>query len=77
MTRRAFQIYTSGPRQTPFDRAVIAFSRAWFDAAIEHIPPNDSVVATLQWLFEMDSQRIYRLLRDLEVHRKPAPEPKI
>jgi hypothetical protein len=75
MTRRAFQIYTSGPRQTPFDRAVIAFAKRWFDVAIEHIPPSDGIIAFLQWDLKMDSQRIRRLLRDLEINTDPDLEP--
>jgi hypothetical protein len=78
MTRRAFQIYTSGPRQTPFDRAVIAFAKGWFEDIIrltaQHLP-HDGVVSALQWASEVDSQRIRRLLRDLDVHTEPASEP--
>jgi hypothetical protein len=75
MTRRAFQIYTSGPRQTEFDKAVIAFARAWFETSIDHIPASDGIVAFLQWDLKMNSQRIYRLLRDLEVNTDPDLEP--
>jgi hypothetical protein len=76
--RRAFQIYTSGPRQTQFDRAVIAFAKGWFEEIIrltaQHLP-HDGVVSALQWATEVDSQRIYRLLRDLEVNTDPDLEP--
>ena len=73
MTRRAFLIYTSGPRQTPFDRAVIAFAKGWFEDIIKHLP-HDGVILSLQWASEVDSQRIRRLLRDLEVKTESEPE---
>ena len=75
MTRRAFQIYTSGPRHTLFDRAVIAFAKGWFEDIIKHLP-HDGVVSSLQWASGVDSQRIRRLLRDLEVKTEPDPDPK-